>query len=426
MVDELCEKLKEINNDSIANTETASTTKNYNEASPQELANQYYAAFPPLSRKSASPSSVINLIPKWIASPKKKQLRKHNRSTISYDDKFHCKVDSEHNMKARLTGKSRFNHKKGYSRTVVGKSDSGTDWDLYSFKNRRTQKNKMSDIKRNADTEQCLETNSDSWMNEDDVTNMNMFEELLGDIRDLLNSPEPQEDTVALMNLANMRDTGKKSFIQCGTNITSSIWSTNPPLQDESTENSFNTALASQHDVLLDIKFSSISIDGDDFDANGWPSSDESMVADNKTNRFFENFTKTNKTNDFLSLPWNPYSHKSFAKWSEAESYEDEILAMNNVMEKSLTKLNHHKEKSSFTEVIPRSTLRTRFNAFNNKATSATYFFKPDVAARKVVEAEKDKEDLLTSGRSHFKPINEKIEVRGHQYADGKFYILLL
>lgn len=386
MVDELCEKLRQINNDSIADTEAATTTTaNCNEASPQELANQYYAAFPPLSRKSSTSSpGVITLIPKWIGSPKKKQLRKQK---TTYDDKFHCKVDNE-NMKAgRTTGKSRFNctgrNKGGYCRNMA-KSETANDWDLYTFNSAKSRRTKAAQKVKSSEQEQCLESNA--WMNEDD-DNMKMYEDLLDDIRELLNSPEPQEDSVALMNLANMRDTGRKTFIQNGTNITSSIWS----VRNERAENSYNAALASQNtDVLLGIKFSSITIGGD-----GWPSSD--AVAENKTNLLFE---KTG--NDF----WNSCGY-NLEKWSDAESYEDEIVAVHNIMTKSLMKLNHHKEKSSFTEVIPRATPRgSSFNGFNK--SSAAYFFKPDVATKKL-EAEKDKEDLLTSVRSHFKPINEKV-----------------
>lgn len=436
MVDELCQKLKEINSESIVNTETASTTTKYNEASPQELANQYYAAFPPLSRKSAASSpGVISIVPKWIGSPKKKQLRKQNRSA-SYDDKFHCKVESE-NMKARVTGKSRFNYvgrnKKdvGYCRNMaksVERSDGINDWDLYTFnsmKNRRpnhwpTEKeltHKTNVVKISKNSEQCIENNQDLWMNDVD-DNMNMYDDLLDDIRELLNSPEPQEDTVALMNLANMRDTGNKSFIQCGTNITSSIWSTN--IQNESSENVFNAALASQNsDVLLGIKFSSISIGGNDFTSDGWPSSD----TENKANLLFENSSKSSKSNhdfqtnnDVFNFRWD--SFVNLEKWSDAESYEEDIMTVHNIMAKSLMKLNHHKEKSSFTEVIPRTMLGSTLSAIKKSS-----FLKPDVASTKV-EAEKDKEDLLTSVRSHFKPINEKHETRGQQYADGTSFVI--
>lgn len=374
---------------------------------------------------------MITLIPKWIGSPKKKQLRKQNRSA-SYDDKFHCKVESE-NMKARVTGKSRFNYmgrnKKdmGYCRNMA-KTDGASDWELYTFnnvKNRRpnhwptgketihkSNATKLLDSKRRKDSEQCLENNQDLWLNEAD-DNMHMYEDLLDDIRELLNSPEPQEDTVALMNLANMRDTGRKSFIQCGTNITSSIWSTNIPVQDESSENTFNAALASQNsDVLLGIKFSSISIGSND----GWPSSDAKMVAENKTNIFFENCSKSN--NDFLSLPWDSCTFTNLEKWSDAECYEDEIVALHNITAKSLIKLNHHKEKSSFTEVIPRSAPRATSSSLNKSTVC-----KADAASKKV-EAEKDKDDLLTSVRSHFKPINEKFEFRGQQYADGTSFVI--
>lgn len=316
-------------------------------------------------------------------------------------------------MKAKSAGKSRLNYigrnkkEMGFSRKTVEK-----DWDTYGFNNVKNRRpNHWPVTKEVQKEEQCLE--NEIWQNEDN--DMNMYEDLLDDIRELLNSPEPQEDTVELMNLANMRDTGRKSFIQCGTNITSSIWSTNVP--DESSENSFNAALASQNsDVLLGIKFSAISIGGGDC----WPT-EASMAAENKTNLFFENCSKSN-ANEFSSLPWDTYPYKlgNLEKWSDAESYESDVVAVNNVMAKSLSKLNHHKEKSCFTEVIPHTTSRANFNIFKS---STDAFFKSDSAAKKS-EVEKDKDDLLTSVRSHFKPINEKPEARGQHYADGTSFVI--
>lgn len=305
---------------------------------------------------------------------------------------------------------------------------------MYSFnnlKNRRSagwfsgkgQRSNVADDLTNSETEHCLDNDRNIWINDDD--NMNMYEDLLDDIRELLNSPEPQEDSVEMMNLANMRDTGKKTFLQCGTNITSSIWSANASMDDETAENTFNAALASTRpDIVLGLKLSAISI-GNSFSFDGnWPVADVNMIAQNETNRFFENCPKLsnqqyrNSGIDFPSLPWNTSVDK-LEKWSEAESCENEISSIHSITEKSLLKLNHNKDKSCFAEVAPRP-IRPPFGIFGK---SASCFLRPEGSAEKL-ESEKDKEDLLTSARSHFKPISEKVEVKGHRYADGTSFLI--
>lgn len=446
LVDELCAKLKEINSTSGINIEPTCNTINYCQLSPQDSAKHYYAAFPPLSRKSSSSPSVIALIPKWLGSPKKKLLRRQNRSS-SYDDQLHCKVDSD-NMKARSVGKQRLNYigrnKKdmGYCRNMaksVERSDGVNDWDLYVFNNPRNKKSSSTGWPQNKevlpknllpdlphDSEQGLDNGQDAWINDD---NVNMYEDLLDDIRELLNSPKPQEDCVDMMNLANMRDTGKKMFIQCGTNITSSIWSNNTDLEDISNDNVYNSSKASHHsDILLGLKFSAISIGTKNFSSeDSWPVPDVNATIDNETNLFFENCDSsifsnpgfiTPKHNEFTSMPWNTkVGFDKLQKWSEAESFESEMQF--NIIAKSFMKLNHHKEKSSFTEVVPRFS-RSAFNMFSKISSRST----SNDEATGNNEAEKDKEDLLTSVKSHFKPINEKADIRTHNYADGTSFVI--
>lgn len=378
LVDELCEKLKEINNDSNANTETACTITNntYNsKTSPQELADQYYAAFPPLNRNKSATNSpgVVTLIPKWIASPKKKQLRKHNRSA-SYDDKFHCKVG-----KSRLNNNINNNKSMGWFPKTIEAANGWVFGGFDTTKTKRRPKNMMSDFART--------TKPNSEVNE--------FEHLLG--KGLLDSPvPPQEDqVVALMNMANMRDTGRNTIISCGTNITNSIWTHSP----KKTPQIANRPLPLfENDHFWD-----------DFEWNGWPSSDDTnMSAENETN---------------ISLPrfaWNPYAS---GKWSNAEAQDEKFLAAQNMLAESFTKLNHRKESSAFSEVLSRA---PGYGRFGKNTASAANIFKQDAATRKA-DADKDsKEDLLTSDRTHFKPINEKAEARGPQYPDGELFVVIL
>lgn len=432
MVDELCEKLKEINNSSITAAETSCNIDNCRELSPQDLVSKYYAAFPPLSRKAASDSpSVITLIPKWLGSPKKKSLRKQNRSS-SYDEKLHHKIEPE-GMKARSVSKQRLScigrNKKdvAYCRNMaktVEKADSSSDWNLYTINNNRNkrasncwpQKNHLqkSSTEMVEEADQTFNNQEDMWIEGDE--NMTMYEDLLDDIRELLTSPEPREDSVEMMNMANMRDTGIKSFISCGTNITSSIWSTNPTLEKVTSNSSFNDAFSTHNsDLLLGLKFGSISLDNNKntASANIWAIPDVTIAAQNETNSFFDSCNKSDFLSNsdygnvnFASIPWTNTA-ANMEKWSEVESYENEMQL--NIKAKSLLKLNHHKDRSCFTEVIPRSA-RSTVNIFT-KSTSC-------LISRKI-EPEKDKEDLLTSVHSHFRPINEKVELSTHRYADG-------
>lgn len=63
--------------------------------------------------------------------------------------------------------------------------------------------------------DQCI---SPAWANEDD-NEMNMYEDLPVDIQELLDSPDPKNNTVEMMNLANMKNNGKSCFIPYGANI---------------------------------------------------------------------------------------------------------------------------------------------------------------------------------------------------------------
>lgn len=412
LVDELCEKLKEINNSAVTKTESSCNIDSCHESSPQDLVSKYYAAFPPLSKKTSKSPGIITLIPKWIGSPKKRLSRKQSRSA-SYDEKLHCKVETE-NMKARIVNKQRMNgfgrNKKdmGYCRNMaksVEKSDNFNEWELYNIaRNRKLSLSKSGSQKIEnkpvCAQEQCVTKVDNVCL--DEQGNMNLYEDLLDDIRELLSSPEPRDSSVEMMNMANMRDTGIKKFISCGTNITSSIWSTYAPEEKTVSDSYFSDTFAlTQPDAPLDLKFSSISIDNNKRDV--WSVPDATTTAQNEANMFFESY------NAAPNVPW-------MGKWSEAESYDNENQL--NVMARSLMKINHHKDKSSFTEVLP-NTARSAFNVFAKGSTTCLF---GNVTGK--LESEKDKDDLLTSVRSHFRPINEKAEVSTRSYADGTTFMI--
>ncbi|XP_050508438.1 uncharacterized protein LOC114341448 isoform X1 [Diabrotica virgifera virgifera] len=434
LVDELCEKLKEVNSETTfphfnSSEVIAETVYESKKITPQELAEKYYAAFPPLCPQSPSESKLLSLIPKWrnvtasssplVTSPiKKKSTRKNLK--IGNGNRSHAK-ESHDTMKARNQTKQRLNCL-ARNKNNLRNNATFNGWDLsfYPANNKKfaniKRKEDQSDMEESFD--QCVEINSNIWDNEDEV---NMYEDLPVDIIDLLDSPRPSDDTVEMMNIANMRDTGKRRFIPYGTSIMSSIWSTD---QDVTFDNNFNSTIDASQNVAnnteftLDFKFSAISIDNPSVNSSfdDWPPAN-SMV-ENETNALFEtnkDFRHKYFSNDFHSLPGN---------WSVGEGRkvdeEKEIYETEKLLAFSLMKLNHNKEKSGFQEVTPRSASQPKaFNPFGKSVN--TFNFKAD---RDFIE-NSDKEDLLTSERSHFKPICEKDEVR-HQskYADGATFII--
>ncbi|KAK4882746.1 hypothetical protein RN001_006065 [Aquatica leii] len=451
LVDELCEKLKEIKSD--PNTSTESTASSINSdcqtISPQDLAKKYYAAFPPLNnnKPAETPSNLVTLIPKCFTSPKKKGARRQNRSA-SFDDKLHYKVDNDslkkNNSKQRLGYFSKSRNELGYSRSMaksMERSESMTDWDLFLFTNNTKNKlgNKSSDKFGNITEEKVttlqnevtkeqpkIEDNRHLWNDEE---SMNICDDLPVDILELLDSPSPRDYTIEMMNLANMRNAGNKNFIQCGTNITTSIWSFDAEI-DNSTmfENTFNSS-RDQPETILGIKFKSLTVGNNNLESI-W--SNPSDIEDTDTNFFFENYKKSsflNSTNsnsfysDFqTSNPWISAASgiEKFQKWSDAEYFDNDDYLQN--VTKSLMKLNHNREESSFMEVIPKS--NSNIYNFFNRPISMTHM----LPQGNKHSAEKEDENLLTSIHSHFRPINSVNNLHEYrnkkQYADGTSFVI--
>lgn len=97
------------------------------------------------------------------------------------------------------------------------KSETFTDWSfsMFSKSNRKTEAmDSNSSITDASMYDQCI---SEIWANEDNE--MQLYEDLPVDIQELLDSPDPKNKTVQMMNLANMKNDGKSSFIPYGANI---------------------------------------------------------------------------------------------------------------------------------------------------------------------------------------------------------------
>lgn len=381
LIDELCEKLNEIKSD-VHNVDppTKKANPELQQVSPQELAKRYYAAFPPLNRNtSASPSKLISLIPKWIPSPKKKPASNRKQNNRSYED----------TMKAnRTAGKQRYGTYFS-GRSNNNKKDAVRDSDWSMSKKSRTEAVPKPD-----------DANSDWNMSED----ANLYDDLPVDIKELLDdSPTSHDVTVEMMNLANMRDTGRRGFIPCGTNITSSIWTNEAAMGEDNAlfDNNYNSAIVGS-DSVLDLQFSSITINN----KADW-SSDFTFVRDNECNSFFENSKR------------NVWDLPSSGRWSDDSGCFEDDHALNHFT-LSLVKLNHSKEVSAFAEIIPKN--RTHhFNPFSKVIGSGIH----RDTSLKTVDLDKEKDDLLTSVHSHFRPINEKLDsyLQG-AYADGATFVV--
>lgn len=450
LVDELCEKLKNFHSSVSENKEASRDSKPKAERidSPLELAKRYYAAFPPLR---SGTSLITQLIPHLCN--KRRTKRPHKNRSNSCGDKLHRKIDLE--MKSRSGGKPRVAHlsrKKdfGFTRSME-KTDS--DWEVYlrnrycsifqscynlnscnldceilinSRQNRADEGYSTSDTTGVDETEEAEEKNEDPhlaklvakfdrkiealWQTSEptETKETNEYQDLPVDIQELLASPTAD-------NLENSLSKGcikSSSFIQCGTNITSSIWSDYGNEKYDSFCNLYNEAIeTSSTDKILGDQFNYLSVGLEDH-----------TVTENQANALYENNNKLGRS-EFMSLPWElPYQDK---KWSDAENYNYMDLKynpnrLNRTIYESLLTLNHSETESCFKEVVPKQALDLPSFTISNNTTNANIHDDPAYS--------KDDEDLLTSSRTHFRPIKqESIEAGGipqGQYADGTTFAI--
>lgn len=470
LVDELCEKLKHIEGSAEnASQEVPSATepstrleKPKATASPTDLARRYYAAFPPLSHKPQT-ASLISLLPQ-ICSPATAGTAAVAAAAAR---RRQCKdrpPRKDETMKARGGKKKGFLSRRkkdfGFARSLEKQPErsDACDWDLH-FLSRADEGYSTSDTTGVDESEDAASEMEHDSLNNIDEGNLaklvakfdqriealwssnteeveqnakNEYQDLPVDIQELLASPTNE---VEILNVVNKRATDKtnKSFIQCGTNITSSIWTANSENEDDRSLydsvnycNFYNESLESYPEKNLGDQFNSLSV--------ATEKSDEFFtISENETNLLYENLSKEINNikfglkNDFASLPWeltlpsNSYNNK----WSDAESYSfinenvDTNLKRNKAVNESLITLNHNKEASCFTEVIPKQDLG--LPSLTPKVPVATTSTQPQTT-------NKEEEDLLTSTRTHFRPIKqESLDTsNGHSghYADGTTFAI--
>lgn len=345
-----------------------------------------------------------------------------------------------------------------------------------------------------------------------------------------LSSPNEQYLAVELYNMNNRRNqnifTASNSFIQCGTNITSSIWSDQPSQENSFEQDDFSMDYihCEQQNVSDHVEESNVNLrnaccngpetEGDSCDVLVG----ERKIVGNKlhSGEQLKDLTCAEKdqsisvckdrdiheigrcdvpaSEEKSELLWNKYDTFSFftslplaanytgnditqgigiSKWSSVESsstydsyspfgniFPNVYGHMNkfngshfnsicaNVRNDSLITLNHNKEDSSFTEVIPKQ--NSSSGLLEDKFHSGTAQQKKSISVEYVchletidcgnskggkLEVEKEEEDLLTSARTHFRPIRMENMDSHHStctgnnnnvgsYADGTTFVI--
>ncbi|XP_057662395.1 uncharacterized protein LOC130897516 [Diorhabda carinulata] len=376
LVDELCDRIKNVNTseENIEQTENSTPEEINEKLTPQEQAQKYFAAFPPLS--SFSPIDNRFLAERrrrktLCASPIRKNSTKSAKEITSISRVLFKETNDT--MRARCQVKQRLSC---LGRNKNMKSNTITNWDLTLLSNNNlinyTGLKQKEDSPASKDSDSCVNESEDLY--EED----NIFNDLPVDIINLLDSPRPHDQRVEIMNIANMRDTGKRNFIPYGPGIISSIWSNDE--QDIIFENNYNSS--------IDASFTIVNADRC-----------RRKLFNDKPGILAEDGIADEENRDMVENRIN----------FEA----DQRLAF------SLMKLNHNKETSGFREVPPGSLCQLKpLNpiAKPSKALGTNFINHGD-----------NSEDLLNSEKSYFKPISEKTDSELSQptkYADGSTFAI--
>lgn len=359
--------------------------------------------------------------------------------------------------------------------------------------------------------------------------NLDCNQELPLDFQQLLSSPNKQYLTVELYNLNCKRNQNvfptNNSFIQCGTNITSSIWSDQPSMENSFEQDDFGmdyTQYEQQNTSdhcgdskvkLADVCCNEMEMMGDKYTllvtgegkivgnkfrseeqlkANKCEEKDHSdslfknsdileigtccdvPVSEEKCKATWNKYD--NFSSFFTSLPWavnctvaditqgaqsekvssvmssgthGTYSHFGSIFPNDYGNMSNSIKSHTDVLNDSLITLNHNREDSSFTEVIPKQ--NSLCGLLAGRLDSGTVQEKKEsVSAEQVchldtvdvggpkggkLDVEREEEDLLTSTRTHFRPIHME-SMESHlsinagnsnnvgSYADGTTFVI--
>lgn len=359
--------------------------------------------------------------------------------------------------------------------------------------------------------------------------NLECNQELPLDFQQLLSSPNKEHLTVELYNLNSKRNQNilptNNSFIQCGTNITSSIWSDQPSMENSIEQDDFgmdytqyeqqNTSdhFGDSKVEFADVSYNEVEMIGDkctllvpgegkivgnkfrseeQLKANKCEEKDQSNslfknseileigtcrdlpVSEEKCKATWNKYD--NFSSFFTSLPWavngtvaditqgaqsekvcrvtssgthGTYSHFGSIFPSDYDNMSNSIQSHTDVLNDSLITLNHNKEDSSFTEVIPKH--NSLCGLLAGRVDSGTVQEKKEsISAEQVchvdtkdvgiskggkLDVEREEEDLLTSTRTHFRPIHMEsmeshLSIHANNsnnvgcYADGTTFVI--
>lgn len=280
------------------------------------------------------------------------------------------------------------------------RSEGMTDWDIYMLNNKSGQQNtediwpqKLGIMSSNPITSNNDEQIESESMYSESEESLNIYDDLPVDIRELLNSPEESE------NISSSKD---------------SVWSDNINQMDYSEyDNNYNSAVDKYEysSSILKSNFKTIN-------SNIWSTGDLNVAIQNEKNLYFDFFSRAPtafrnvalKEIDSSGGPW-----PNLKKWSNAEYGEENNF--NDVL-KSFVKINHRKAASAFAEFDP------KMQSFKITGNYDVQFkFKREIS--KKVNIEEEKEDLLLSEKTHFQPINEKLDGQiAGKYVDGTTFII--
>ncbi|XP_044736077.1 uncharacterized protein LOC123298199 isoform X2 [Chrysoperla carnea] len=485
LVDELCIKLRQIENKTDDELETSQKTEitkvanENNKISPNDLARRYYAAFPALNGKTNNDER-LTIIPNkgglsWNHLAKKLTGSGDNDKKKNHpDNKIKTNCISWNTMPSKSIDNkcfAYFNHSKkepvtklglNCSTRIMAKSAERCEGNSISFWDEQVhwhnQQNRFNnadegystsdttglfddelqpsvprcdsiDNNQNIDDLDKLvakfdrsiealwspETNNE---NEDLPSQEDDFQDVPVDLQELLASPSdiksPNSDILTMFKKDSSFVIQKpRTFLQCGTNIISSIWSQQENIdKSHLLEQTFNN-----HPHKNDqVKTEEIVVN------SFWNDENINILEQNKANTFIENLTFLNSNNHLFNNNNDgaDYSQKLFTfgweygypeinqnKWSseaggdmlkttptfDSKKNDIDIKELNI----SFTKLNHNKENSVFTEVKPKETKSTRANDSNSA------LLRPHT--NHATDTDTVEDDLLTSRRTHFCPI---------------------
>jgi len=386
---------------------------NHSNSTPEKSI-RYYSAFPtsiPKPKTDHSPSSLGSLTSSWsgkrvfgnsvgknrtISEGSNKDLKlinnkfdwlEENKENNGFNRDVNEKIRSRSTVKQQTPDKAYRNMAKSLDR----KDDLNCKLEIG-----KTRKiSQQSDLA--SEQIQAIWTTEKSF---DDLSGCD--QDLPMDFQQLLESPETSKMSLDVPRCVSTKQ--PSSFIQCGTNITSSIWS-------ENVEDTMDCSVANEANNNLFLSFKT-SVWGTS--SEGSCNQSEKLPKPGDSGK--RNIWSTAENNVFSDMSWSTMGNPDckehvgdFEKWSDVEGTrlllndaDNFFSSIGATIHSSLTTLNHNKEDSSFTEVIP------KVPNIGFSVTKDVFNLEPVANRNESTVSKKEEEDLLTSMKTHFRPIKQE------------------